>query len=223
MPSAYAPDEWRQGATIVPKVLATAEVARAWHISDQRSVTTIRSDKPPRDSVQSRTGEIPEHRLTAMFTSRHLLPFGVATERFETVIIPCDGDGELLPTETARQTTFWAELDDLYGERRGMGGNTPRNLIAQIDYAGKLSKQLPLRSQSGCLVVYPWKRLFGLLAPAVVISRKRHGIPCRSPHGVKKQDSSRSCSAGGTGRGNRRINGLADRADRRMRNASASG
>ena len=155
LPSYYAPDGWRQGATIVPKVLTAVEAARACHSPDQRNVTTVRSDKAPWNTVQPRTGELPAHWLVPLFTSRHLLPFGAASEYFETVIIPRDGNGELLSTETARQTPFWAELDDLYRERRGMGSNTPRNLIAQIDYAGKLSRQLPLRPRSGRLVVYP--------------------------------------------------------------------
>ena len=155
LPSYYAPDGWRQGATIVPKVLTAVEAARACHSPDQRNVTTVRSDKAPWNTVQPRTGELPAHWLAPLFTSRHLLPFGAATEYFETVIIPRDGNGELLSTETARQTAFWAELDDLYRERRGMGGNTPKSLIANIDYAGKLSRQLPLRPRSGRLVVYP--------------------------------------------------------------------
>ena len=154
-PSDYAHDSWRQGATIVPKVLTTAEVVRSCQSSDIKSVTTIRSNKPPWKVVQPRTGELPTHWLVPLLTSKQLLPFGIAPAGPETVIIPCSEDGELLSVETARQTSFWAELDDLYHEFRGMGSNTPKNLIAQINYAGKLSAQLPLRSQSGYLVIYP--------------------------------------------------------------------
>ena len=154
--SDYVPDSWRQGATIVPKVLTTADkVVSSWGSPHTRSVTTVRSDKDPWNAVQPRTGEVPTHWLTPLLTSKQLLPFGIAPTGSETVIIPCDDDGDLLPSEAARQTGFWAELDDLYRERRGIGGNTPKHLVAQIDYAGKLSAQLPLRSQTGHLVVYP--------------------------------------------------------------------
>ena len=155
IPSDYAHDGWRQGATIVPKVLTTAAEVRSCQSPDTISVTTIRSDKRPWDVVQPRTGELPAHWLVPLLTSKQLLPFGISPAGPETVIIPCNEDGELLSAETARQTNFWAELDDLYRERRGMGSNTPKNLIARINYAGALSSQLPLWSQSGCLVIYP--------------------------------------------------------------------
>lgn len=153
--SYYAHDGWRQGATIVPKVLTTVEVVRSCQRPDTKSVTTIRSDKRPWNVVQPRTGELPAHWLVPLLTSKQLLPFGISPAGLETVIIPCNEDGELLSAETARQTNFWTELDDLYRERRSMGSNTPQNLIARINYARALSSQLPLRSQSGCLVIYP--------------------------------------------------------------------
>ena len=154
-PSDYAADSWRQGATVVPKVLTTTATVGAGTRPDTRTATTERSNKRPWDTMQPRTGEVPAHWLTPMLTSRHLLPFGLTPVKPETVIIPCGEDGELLSTEIARQTPFWTELDDLYRERRGLGGNTPRTLISQIDYAGKLSAQLPLRSRRSRLVVYP--------------------------------------------------------------------
>ena len=154
-PSAYPADSWRQGATIVPKVLTTTAAVGAGTRPDTRTATTERSDKRPWDAVQPRTGEVPAHWLTPLLTSKQLLPFGLAPAGLETVIIPRDEEGALLPTETARQTTFWTELDNLYRERRGLGSNTPRSLIDQINYAGKLSAQLPLRSRRVRLVIYP--------------------------------------------------------------------
>ena len=154
-PSDYVADSWRQGATIVPKVLTTTATVGAGTRPDTRTATTVRSDKSPWDTVEPRTGEVPAHWLTPLLTSKQLLPFGLAPAGPETVIIPRGEDGELLTTETARQTAFWTELDDLYRERRGLGDNTPQSLISQIDYAGKLSAQLPLRSRRVRLVVYP--------------------------------------------------------------------
>ena len=155
-PSDYVVESWRQGATIDPKVLTTtAAPVGAGTRSDLRTATTVRSNKPPWDVVEPRTGEIPARWMKPMLRSKHLLPFGLAPTGPETVIIPCGEDGMLLPTETARQTAFWTELDDLYRERRGLGGNTPQTLISQMDYGHKLSAQLPLRSRRPRLVVYP--------------------------------------------------------------------
>ena len=155
VPSNYVADSWRQGATIVPKVLTTTAMVGAGTRTDTRTATTERSDQRPWDTVQPRTGEIPAHWLMPLLTSKQLLPFGLSPAGPETVIIPCDEDGELLSTETAQQTAFWTELDNLYRERRGLGGDTPRTLISQIDYAGKLSAQLPLRPRRVRLVIYP--------------------------------------------------------------------
>ena len=154
-PSDYAADNWRQGATIVPKVLTTTATVGAGSRSDTRTATTVRSDQRPWDTVQPRTGEVPAHWLTPLLTSKQLLPFGLAPAGPETVIIPRDEDGELLSTETARQKAFWTELDDLYRERRGIGGNTPQSLMRRMDYGSALSVQLPLRTRRVRLVVYP--------------------------------------------------------------------
>ena len=154
-PSNYVADSWRQGATVVPKVLTTTATVTAGTRPDTRTVTTVRSDQRPWDTVQPRTGEVPAHWLTPLLTSKQLLPFGIAPAGPETAIIPRGEDGELLSTETARQSAFWTELDDLYRERRGIGGNTPQTLIGRMDYGRAMSAQLPLRPRRSRLVVYP--------------------------------------------------------------------
>jgi len=154
-PSDYAADTWRQGATVVPKVLTLTATVGAGTRSDTRIATTVRSDQRPWDTVQPRSGEVPAHWLTPMLTSKQLLPFGLGSAGPETAIIPRSEDGELLSTETARRTVFWAELDDLYRERRGIGGNTPQTLMSRMDYGRALSVQLPLRSRRSRLVAYP--------------------------------------------------------------------
>ena len=154
-PSDYSADSWRNGATVVPKVLTVTASVKAGTRPDTRVATTVRSNKSPWDAVQPRTGEVPAHWLTPLLTSKQLLPFGLAPAGSETAIVPLDKDGRLLSTEKARETAFWAELDDLYRERQGTGGNTPQGLIGRIDYAGKISAQLPLRSRQPRLVVYP--------------------------------------------------------------------
>ena len=102
-PSDYAAASWRQGATVVPKVLTTTATVGAGTRPDTRTATTHRSDKRPWDTVQPRTGEVPAHWLTPLLTSKQLLPFGLAPAGPGIVIIPRGTPGELLSTETARQ------------------------------------------------------------------------------------------------------------------------
>ena len=154
-PSDYAADTWRQGATVVPKVLTMTATVGAGTRPDTRIATTVPSAQSPWNTVQPRTGEFPANWLTPLLTSKQLLPFGLAPAGSETVIIPCGENGELLSTEVARRTAFWTELDDLYRERKGLGGNTPQTLMNRMDYGSALSVQLPLGSRRIHLVVYP--------------------------------------------------------------------
>ena len=154
-PSHYAPDQWRQGATIVPKVLTAVARQQAGRRQDTRTVTTVQSDQHPWKVVQPRTGDVPAHWLKPLLRSKQLLPFVVSPP--ETALIPCGEDGHLLDRAGARECPFWADLDDLYGERRGAGSNTPQNLLARINYGQAIETQLPLRSdrEGEHLVVYP--------------------------------------------------------------------
>ncbi|MCY3877620.1 MAG: hypothetical protein OXF74_00385 [Rhodobacteraceae bacterium] len=154
-PSAYEADGWRQGATVVPKVLTEAATVKTTQGDQTKLVTTSLSGKHPWNGVQPRTGEVPMHWLMPLLNSKQLLPFGLAPAGLDTIIVPCDENEKLLPVENARKSDFWAELDDLYREHKGIGGNTPKNLLKQIDYARKLSAHLPLCSQSCHMVIYP--------------------------------------------------------------------
>ena len=155
--SDYAATNWRQGATVAPKVLTIAARTKAGSRPEYAALLTARSNKPPWNALQPQTGELPAQWLAPLLTSRQLLPFAVASSQLQQAIVPCDATGNLLSTEMARQSEFWAKLDDLYREYRGQGGNTPKTLLAQIDYNRKLSVQLPLRTnqQAGHMVIYP--------------------------------------------------------------------
>ena len=153
-PSDYKPEGWRQGATITPKVLTTVEMSNAGSKPGTRYVKTAKSDKGKWKKVSTKSGEVPANWLLPLLNSGQLLPF--LTRESRTVIVPCGVGGHLLNSqEKARENDFWRELDNLYQEHRGLGGNTPKYLLAQINYSNKLSRQLPLRSQTGWLVVYP--------------------------------------------------------------------
>lgn len=154
--SDYGPDCWRQGATIVPKVLTSVNrVFSSRGNPDFKTVTTNESNYIPWNVVQARTGEIPANWLLPLLTSKQLFPFGLSPSGFETAIIPCSDGGNLLSLEMARNSKFWAELDDLYQESRGLGTNTPTNLMDRINYSSALSTQMPYQSQNGYFVVYP--------------------------------------------------------------------
>lgn len=153
--SGYKAEGWRQGATITPKVLTVVDLNQAGSTPDTRNVTTAKSDKGKWRTVSIKSGEVPVRWVMPILTSGQLFPFLIAG--FRTGIIPCGKDGHLLTSqEKVRENDFWRELDDLYQEHRGLGGNTPKNLLNRINYSNILSRQLPLRSQTDeWQVVYP--------------------------------------------------------------------
>ena len=151
--SDYIPEGWRQGATITPKVLTTVKMNNIGSRPGTRSVETTKSDKGTWRNVSAKSGELPADWLVPLLNSGQLLPF--LTTELRTAIVPLRADGDILHSEKARENSFWRKLDDLYQEHRGLGKNTPQDLLSQIDYANKLSAQLPLRSSPEYMVVYP--------------------------------------------------------------------
>lgn len=144
---------FRQGATITPKVLAcVASVSDAARRGDVR-VTTDRSRHWPWKEVSPRVGTVPRHWVMDLNLSKQLLPFAML--RPSQALIPVDGSRGLLEDPGA-VCSFWTELDEIYQEFRGAGGSTPRTLLDQLDYNGKLASQLPPRSYLRArTVVYP--------------------------------------------------------------------
>ena len=151
--SGYKPEGWRQGATITPKVLTTVALNNIGSRSGTRHVETAKSDKGKWKNVSTKSGELPAQWLVPLLNSGQLLPF--LTAELRLAIIPLRTDGDLLHPEGARKNSFWRELDDLYQEYRGLGTNTPQDLLSRIDYAKNVSAQLPLLPSTEYMVVYP--------------------------------------------------------------------
>ena len=155
-PSFYIASSWKKGATIIPKVLTTVGDIRSGSSGSSRVVTTVNSMHKPYKSLKPLSGDIPvEWISTSLITTAHLLPFHIVLHQREQAILPIDADGALLAHDAACQNKFWAELDSIYKEFRGQGGNTPDTLVGRINHTNGLSTQLPLSPDGRVLVVYP--------------------------------------------------------------------
>ncbi len=159
-PSAYAAPgrRFRQGATVTPGVLLTADRVRPAGPGLSR-VETRRSSHHPWNTVPPQTGDVPEAWVTPLLHSGGLLPF-VADSGTRWGIVPVDGAGRLHP-DPAGECAFWRELDEIYETEGGLGKGTPKTLMGQIDHLGKASMQLPLPgkgagdSAGGTMVLHP--------------------------------------------------------------------
>lgn len=156
MMSDYRDNLWRQGATIVPKVLSIVPKSQSVHSKNHLTQVTTSNKRAKNPwKIEPRVGVIPSHWLQSLVSSRQLWPFGFDDE-MDLAILPLDENGELLDEDKAREISkFWKSLDNTYQQRCGEGTSTPKTLMANLDFSSKLSKQLPLKNRNGHLVVYP--------------------------------------------------------------------
>lgn len=156
--SSYIGDDgravFRQGATITPKVLCVVDHETAASSGNQVCVRTVRSQHKPWKDLNSQSGVVPGRWLSDLRVSKELVPFAMLPQS-SRAIIPVDRRGDLLE-DPSRECSFWKQLDEIYGENRGHGGNTPKSLIRRLDFNYALMSQLPLRSsEERSTVLYP--------------------------------------------------------------------
>jgi len=146
---------FRQGATIVPRVLTIVGQS----IRKQRGemiVRTINSQHRPWSTVNPQEGSIPDHWMQSLILSKGIVPFATVPAAAEKAIIPIvKGKHGGLEKDPETRNPCWASLDAIYREHRGAGKNTPSDLISQIDFASKLTSQLPLSGEEHAMVLYP--------------------------------------------------------------------
>ena len=151
--SDYSQTNIRQGATILPHVLAVVASKKNDKRHGWTRVRTGLSNKDPWDKVPSQEGSVPKHWIRQMYMSRDMLPYIAFREPAEA-IIPAGKNGQLL-RNPGRDCPFWRELNEIYDARRGRGRGTPETLIKQFDFNAKLSLQ-PVRPARGRrMLLYP--------------------------------------------------------------------
>ena len=145
---------FRQGATIVPKVLSIVNRVRAGELADHVYVETLRSSHEPWSDIETQCGEVPERWLRQLFASNSMVPFSVLGSGRVDALIPID-ESEQFSASEACNSAFWNQLDKIYVELCGTGGNTPKDLLSRLDYGSGLSRQLIVDDDELSMVVYP--------------------------------------------------------------------
>ncbi len=152
--SAYLADgRIKQGATLVPHVLAILNEVEGPDHDNLMKVTTQRSVKNPWKKVSPQTGNIPSHWVRPVLTSSQMMVY-IPGLRTMQGIVPADEQGKLLEVpETI--CPFWSELDEIYESHSGIGEGTPKTLLKQFDFQSKLSTQLNIDE-----TMFPWMVLY---------------------------------------------------------------
>ena len=152
-PSGYAQASIKEGATLVPHVLALVDSRRNTGRIGWAEVTTRPSKRNQWGEVEVQTGEVPDVWIRPVHTSPDMLPY-LAMREPPLAIIPVGDDGKL-HSQPDQACPFWSELDEVYDAYRTHGKGTPRTLIGRFDFSRGLSAQ-PLRPQPDrCLVLSP--------------------------------------------------------------------
>ena len=135
----------RRGATIIPHCLVWAGTVSKGGRGTVR-VTTKRARWRPWRDLGVLEGDVPAGWIRECVAAADLVPYLVRTST--RCILPLAGGG-LDPGRGANG--FWRAASDLYEAHRGRGASTPRTLDGNIDYNGKLTRQL---GRSGEHVAY---------------------------------------------------------------------
>ena len=128
--------ESRQGATIVPSCLV--RIKGSHETDGEIKFTTMLSTHLPWKELGAFSGRVPKHYVQTVLFGEDMFPYRIS-DTPNKVIAPLNEDGTGFDDSITNQ--YWKDADDQYKGHRGMGSNTPRTLLRQIDFSGKLSKQ----------------------------------------------------------------------------------
>ena len=145
---------FRLGATIRPKVLVVVECATKAKGREKITVTTAGSQHAPWSSIEPQSGMVPEAWVRDVIVSKVVIPYAVSRHGLRRAVIPVDRAGAL-EHSPVEKSEFWRTMEGIYEQHRGEGSNTPKTLLARIDYGAQVSAQLAVDKGSRKMVVYP--------------------------------------------------------------------
>lgn len=146
--SPYA-DRFRQGATIVPRVLFFVEKRKAGplgHAQGKASVRSLRSanEKPPWKNLPAREGIIESVFVHPVYTGESVLPYRLRPPAH--AILPRDKKG-LMEGSTSRIDQYpelakwWRSAEDTWNQYRS---SDRLSLIERLNYHGEVDAQFPI-------------------------------------------------------------------------------
>lgn len=142
-------DRFRQGATVVPRVLFLVEEMPAGPLGMPAGKVKVRSvrsayEKPPWKDLETLEGVVEEEFVRPLILGANLLPYRTLPPA--RAVLPVDAGGTLVDQRLARHpklAEWWHEREALWRQHRS---SERLSLVEQLDYHGKLSAQLPIHS-----------------------------------------------------------------------------
>lgn len=141
----------KQGATLVPHCLVRISTSEPL-MRHSMKIETSKSRHLPWSRLGVKSGTVPNRWVNSAVFSTDLVPFFVSSEK-SRVLIPLKSNGVDFDTKRDDARWCWKSFDYQYQKNRGKGTSTPKNLLDQIDFQGKLTSQIR-RNQNKFMVVY---------------------------------------------------------------------
>jgi SAM-dependent methyltransferase len=149
--SPYA-ERFRQGATLVPRMLVLVVDAPATPVGSPQGLRAVRSRRGPLDrapwrNLPDQTGVIEEIFIRPTYLGEHVLPFRTFTPG--EAVVPYDGT-RLLSSSDDRIDRYpglagwWRGAEEVWGANKGAANRL--TLLGRLDYNGELSAQFPSSS-----------------------------------------------------------------------------
>ena len=145
-------DAFRQGATIVPRVLTVVEYAPVGSLGENPGAPLVRSrrsnqEKIPWKDLPALRDNVEREFLRMLYLGESVAPFRLLEPAL--AVIPWEESGlQLLDAKAAQESGYmylanWLNRTEQLWEQHGRGG---MSFQQQIDYFGKLSAQFPIKS-----------------------------------------------------------------------------
>ena len=141
--------DFRQGATVTPRMLLLVEDAPSGPLGAPAGIRPIKSrrsgDKEPWKLLPDLTGAVEEHFLTPLLLGQNVIPFGVLGT--ETAVIPWDGillDGAAPKLDAyPGLARWWRAAEQLWDTH----ADSDMSLLRRLDWQKGATKQFPLAAQ----------------------------------------------------------------------------
>jgi len=166
---------FRQGATVVPRVLFTVEEMPAGPLGLRSGTMAVRSartanEKRPWKDLPSLEGVVESEFVFPLYLGEHVLPYRVLPGA--SAVLPWNGRGLLNGTDSRLElypglARWWQKAEEVWRMNRS---SERLSLLEQLDYHAKLTAQFPLQPLR---IVYTAS---GMHLSAACIGSRRHVV-----------------------------------------------
>ena len=167
----------RNGATIYPPALVVVGSRGEPDGDGNVAITTGESRHAPWRSHNGQRGTIPAAWIRECVFAKNLSAYCCPARR--EIVLPMDGDGRWAGDRELNE--FWRDVCDYYKKHRGRAEATPDTLEANLDFSGKLTRQLGAKPSWHVVYTKSGSRMYAaVMRSANIIENTLYYVKCDS-------------------------------------------